>query len=50
MGFEVVSYKVPLTTLDNYKDIFAKVKYGTSDGVTEIHPEDMISIVLRKKP
>jgi hypothetical protein len=49
MGFEVVSYKVPLTMVNNYKETFSKVSFGTSDGVTDIRPAHMITIVLRKK-
>ncbi|WP_336943006.1 LysM peptidoglycan-binding domain-containing protein, partial [Acinetobacter modestus] len=49
MGFDVVNYKLPLNQVDNYKSTLSNVSFGQTGGVSYINPEDMISIVLRRK-
>ncbi|WP_144407538.1 hypothetical protein [Gynuella sunshinyii] len=49
MGFDVVNYKTPLTQVDSYQNTFSNVSFGQTGGTSPINPEDMISIILRKK-
>lgn len=49
MGFDVVVYKKPLTSLSNYLETFSNVQFGQTGGKSPINPQDMITVVLRKK-
>ena len=49
MGFEVMHYRVPLTKVENYADRFKKMEFSQSGGKGYINPEDMQTVVLRKK-
>ena len=49
MGFDVVAYKRPLTSLDNYTETFSNVQLRQTGGKISINPQDMITVVLRKK-
>ncbi|KAF0812566.1 hypothetical protein IGB42_02855 [Andreprevotia sp. IGB-42] len=50
MGFDPVEYKAPLTAMADYPARFGGVRFSRTDGMGFINPDDMIVIVLRRKP